>query len=88
MALIANLETNYGETRELYVRINNIEASNHGMPAQALARGFLSREAFQDGKHFVWERQFEFAPDVSGSLWAQGYAALKADPDFANAVDA
>lgn len=88
MALIANLETNFGEPRDLYVRINNVEASNHGMPAQALARGFVSREAFQAGKRFVWERQFEFLPDVSLPMWEQAYVALKSEPEFAASVDA
>lgn len=88
MALIANLETNFGETRELYVRINNVEASNHGFPATGLARGFLNQEAFEAGKPFVWERQFEFGADVSLPMWEQAYAALKAEPEFADAIDA
>lgn len=87
MALKATLDTIYGETRELYVRINNVEASNHGVPAVALARGYLSQQAFDDGKGFVYETTVEFPADVSMPLWQQGYAALKALPEFAEAED-
>ena len=88
MALLANLETLYGETRQLYVRINNAEVSNHGQPAYILVRGFLSKEAFEAGKHYVWEQQCEFQATVADPLWTQGYAHLKALPEFNGAVDA
>lgn len=88
MAVTANLETSYGETRALYVRVNNVEASNHGAPGYALCRGFFSQAAFEEGKPFVWEQTVEFTPDVSQPIWAQAYAALKALPEFADAVDA
>lgn len=77
MAIQANIETMFGEQRELYIRLNNVEVSNHGVPATALARGFLSQAAFQAGKHFVWEGTFEFVSDVSQPLWTQAYAELK-----------
>jgi microcystin degradation protein MlrC len=79
MAILATVETTYGEVRELYVRLNNIEASNHGVAAVALFRGYISSDAFESGKGFVWERSVEFAPDVSKPLWEQAYAAVKAD---------
>ena len=87
MALKATLETSFGETRELYVRINNVEASNHGVKASALARGFLSKDAFEAGKNYVWERSIEFTSDVSRSLWDQAYTALRAESDLVDAVD-
>lgn len=77
MALQATLETSYGETRPLYVRINNVEASNHGVQAVALARGYLSKQAFDERKAYVWEQTIEFTPDVSLPLWEQAYAALR-----------
>lgn len=77
MAIKAKTETSYGETRELYIRLNNVEASNHGVKATALFRGFFSKKAFEDGKSFVWERQVEFDADVSQPLWSQAYAALQ-----------
>lgn len=89
MALKATIETNFGETREIYVRINNVEVSNHGAPANALFRGFLSREAFLAGKSFVFEKELQFTPNLSAPLWEQAYvAAKKDDPLFANATDA
>jgi hypothetical protein len=78
MAIKATLETSYGEERELYIRLNNIEASNHGVTSTAMFRGFLSEEAFNAGKQFLWEHTVEFTPDVSKPLWEQAYKALKA----------
>lgn len=80
MAITAILTTSYGESRELYVRLNNLEASNHGLQATALFRGFISKDAFDAGKGYVWEREVSFAPDVAGNLWPQAYAALKGLP--------
>ncbi|WP_157971050.1 hypothetical protein [Pseudogemmobacter bohemicus] len=66
----------FGEDREVYIRLNNIEANNHGVPALALFRGFISRAAFEAGAHYVWEASVEFASDVTLPLWPQAYAAL------------
>lgn len=82
MAIAATVRTQFGEDREVYIRLNNVEVSNHGIPAQALFRGFLSREAFESGAHYVWEGSVEFAPDVSEALWPQAYAALVAQEGF------
>lgn len=88
MAIHATINTIYGENRPAYIRLNNVEASNHGTRAVALFRGFVSREAFEAGKGFVWEHQVEFTADVSQPIWAQGYAALRALPEMAGAKDA
>lgn len=87
MALQATLETVHGDLRALYIRINHAQVSNHGQPASALARGFVSRAAFEAGKSFVWEQGLTFDADVSQPLWAQAYAALRADPALADAVN-
>ena len=76
MAIKAVVTTPYGEQRELYIRRNNIEASNHGVASHALVRGFISQEAFEAGAHFVWEKEIEFQADVTQPLWQQAYAAL------------
>lgn len=76
MAIKATVTTQFGEDREVYIRLNSIEASNHGVLAQALFRGFLSKAAFESGAHYVWECGVEFAPDVSAPIWPQAYAAL------------
>ena len=76
MAIKATVTTQFGEDREVYIRLNNVEASNHGAASLALFRGFLSQEAFKAGSHYVWEKWVEFAPDVSKPLWHQAYAAL------------
>lgn len=82
MAIQATVTTQFGEDRKVYIRLNNIEASNHGFPATALFRAFLSREAFEAGAHYVWEKQVEFSPDVSKPIWPQAYAALCAEESF------
>lgn len=79
MAIIADVDTGTeegGATRQLYVRLNNVEASNHGAEAHALFRGFASEKAYRTGKRFVWETTITFKPDVSQPLWEQAYAAL------------
>lgn len=76
MAIMAEVETLHGETRKLYIRLNNVEASNHGVKCRALFRGFLSEKAFKEGKHFLWEEYVEFDGDATGKHWEQAYAAL------------
>lgn len=76
MALLAEVETIHGEKRKLYIRLNNVEVSNHGVGSRALFRGFLSEQAFKEQKHFLWEEYIEFKPDVSKPVWEQAYAAL------------
>lgn len=80
MAITAHLPTSFGETRDLYVRLNNLETANHGLPSTALFRGFLSREAFLAGKGYVWEQEVRFTVDPSRPLWEQAYAAIKQLP--------
>lgn len=76
MAIKAVVHTHFGEDREVYIRLNNVEASNHGAVSVALFRGFLSKDAFKAGAHYVWEQNVEFTPDVSKPIWGQAYAAL------------
>lgn len=77
MAIQATVETNFGERRSLYIRINNVETSNHGVKSKVLVRGFLSKEAFLAKKHYVWETAIECQLDINQPLWPQVYAALK-----------
>lgn len=86
MAIKATVETIYGATQEIYIRLNNIEASNHGANSVALFRGFVSEDAFNAGKHFVWEQTVEFKADVSQPLWKQAYSQLK--KELTGALDA
>ena len=88
MAVYNQVETLFGENRTLYIRLNDVEAANHGVSAAARFRGFNSLTAWQDGRPFMWEKVIEFPADVSGNLWQQAYSALKSDPAFAEAEDA
>lgn len=82
MAVKAKVMTMFGEERDVYIRLNNIEANNHGQPAHALFRGFLSKEAFEAKAHYVWEREIAFKANVGLPLWEQAYAALKGLDDM------
>lgn len=77
MAILATVTTDHGEERELYIRLNNMEASNHGVTSFAKFRGFVSQEAFAAGAHYLWERDVEFTANVATPLWQQAYEALK-----------
>ncbi|ALN97537.1 hypothetical protein [Aeromonas sp. ARM81] len=77
MAVNAMVMTKFGEERELYIRVNNIESSNHGVESNALFRGYISQEAFQGGAHYVWENNVSFIADVTIPLWDQAYGELK-----------
>lgn len=87
MAIQAKVKTEYGEDRSLYIRLNNIEASNHGVPCHVKFRGFISKEAFEGGSRYLWEKDIEFLADVNLPLWAQAYDALKTQLDFSGALD-
>lgn len=87
MAIQATVATEYGEDRSLYIRLNNLESSNHGVASKAKFRGFLSQETFADGKHYLWERDIEFVADVSLPLWPQAYEVLKVEAGLLDAVD-
>lgn len=95
MALLANLTTVYGENRELYVRVNSLSSSNHGVASSVLYRGFISEEAYRANGLYVWELELQTMIDVSGAIWTQAYEALKAlpaetedgTPPFADAID-
>ena len=76
MAVFATVETAFGERRELYIRLNNIESSNHGQKTNALFRGFVSKDAFENCKHYIYEVSCEFDADIKEPLWPQAYKAL------------
>lgn len=76
MAILATVKTVYGEDRELYIRVNNVDVSNHGVMARALLRGFISEQSFNDGSHYMYEETIEFNADVSGNIWEQAYNAF------------
>ena len=77
MAVLINLTTSHGETRELYVRLNNVEASNHGVETHALFRSYISREAFKSGANYIDEHPVSFIADVTKPLWEQAFSKLK-----------
>lgn len=85
MGLTVNIETNYGVSQAAYVRLNNMEVSNNGCKAVALFRGYLSKDAYEEGKGYLWEQTIEFDADVTLPLWPQAYAALESFPEFSTA---
>lgn len=87
MALIIRTQTLFGEERDLYVRINNFEQlTNHSEAGadRVLFRGYISKEAFEQRRAFVWELALDAPVDVHAPVWSQAYEALKAyDPTLA-----
>ena len=81
MAILATVTTQYGEDRELYIRLNNMNAYNHGVSAEATFRGFTSKVAFDEGKRYMYEHGIVFMADVSKPLWEQAYSELKKEID-------
>jgi len=76
MAIQAFVATEYGEELDLYIRLNNVEINNHGELSRVKFRGFLSKEAFQNGKRWLWEKDVEFLADVKKPIWEQAYKVL------------
>lgn len=87
MAIQATVNTVYGESRNLYIRLNNMEASNHGEPCNVKFRGFVSQEAFREGSRYLWEVNIDFFADVTLPLWVQAYDALKQKMKLVDALD-
>jgi hypothetical protein len=87
MAVTAKLKTSHGEERDLYVRVNSISTNNHREISLVLFRGFLSKETFQSGASYMWEKELEMHLDVSAPLWPQAYDELKILPEFVDATD-
>lgn len=79
MAIEVTVTNDFGEVGRLYVRLNNVGVSNHSVPSSALLRGFASREAYTSGYRYQYEREIEFAADVTQPIWPQAYAAYKAE---------
>lgn len=68
-----------GRELDLYIRLNSVEASNHGVASSFLFRGFESRDHFVNGDGFLWEYEVTAVIDVSGNIWEQAYALIKDD---------
>lgn len=81
MALQKRVIDDLGRDVELYVRLNSVEISNHGVGGHLLFRGYASKEAFTGGGRFLWEQSLEVSIDVSLPIWAQAYAAIRSDGD-------
>jgi len=77
MAILATVTTEHGEERELYIRLNNMNSSNHGVHSKATFRGFASKASFDEGKRYMYEHEIGFMADVSMPLWEQAYYELK-----------
>jgi hypothetical protein len=94
MAILATVDTSFGESRELYIRLNSFDQlpnrqpdGTFSVPAVARFRGFVSQAAFQGGGGFMFEHLVEFTPPFAGDVRAEAYAALKAEPAFEDAAD-
>lgn len=87
MGIKCTVNTEFGEARELYIRLNNVEVNNHGARSYALFRGFLSKESFESEGKYMWEKRITLHPDVSLSIWEQAYVHLKTMDEITNPID-
>lgn len=85
MAILTKVLTEFGEEKELYLRINSAELSNHGVESTALVRGYLSEQAFKDDLRCMYEDIVTCNVDVSRNVWEQFYSELK--NKYSSAVD-
>jgi hypothetical protein len=86
MGLLVKKELKNGMQGEFYLRVNNVEASNHNTKNFALVRYYASKEAFDSGKNFIEEDGIEFECACSDNLWEKAY--LKLRETYPDAVDA
>lgn len=78
MAILARVETHHGEERELYIRLDHFERlNNHGAPALAVFRGYISKEAFDARAAFVWELGIELEANAPEKPWELAYSELQ-----------
>jgi hypothetical protein len=89
VAIKANVLTDFGDERELYIRVHAFEQlANHGVPAIAVIHGYASKEAWDEGLRigepakFLFQRRIQFPYDAGGDPWPLAYAVLK-EFDFA-----
>lgn len=73
MAIIATIDTNFGETRDLYVRINQAHVSNNGQASTADLLGYISEDAYRRGASPVYESTVRIIIDVTKPSWPQYY---------------
>lgn len=95
MALKATVETKFGETRELYFRINHLPSIPYDgvTDVEVLIRGYIG--SFENGKQYMWSSDEVDDPngvlphmyltfpqsdiDLNGNLREQIYTILKGD---------
>lgn len=78
MAIQGKVETDAGEDRELYIRLIDMDINNHGKPCYGMFRGFVSKDAFENGKQCLWEYEHPIEDvEVTSNLWKQAYESLQ-----------
>ncbi len=94
MAIRGTLVTKFGEERECYIRINNVEnAANHGISWQPRLRAYLVDFTIEASPPYVWasieaglEIECEVDLTIPKSSWDQMYEQIMVNKDFLNAV--
>lgn len=82
MAIQATVRTDFGFEHQLYIRLNNVELSKHD-GAYALFRGFDSKESFESGSRYLYEKEIKFTPDLNRPIHSQSYEQIKSIIDSA-----
>jgi hypothetical protein len=97
MAIQADLTLPSGITvASAYIRLNSIEGLANRQPdgidqpnALARFRAYVSEDAFRSGAFAIegFEREVAFVPTLDADLIPGAYAAIKAEPGFAEAAN-
>jgi len=93
MGIKARVMTKFGEKRDCYVRINNVDDvqnNKDGTTVKPRLRAYL--DSFENGKPYVWDSveadlKLEFIVDISKPLWDQIYEELIKDEAFKSALE-
>lgn len=94
MAIRGSVITKFGEERECYIRINNVEnAANHNVKWKPRLRGYLIDFTVEESPAYVWdsiEEGIEISCNIDVSLqksvWTQMYEQIKIDSIFLSKV--
>jgi hypothetical protein len=86
MALTKTIETSHGLTlNNAYIKI--IEVSGNKSLINILVVSFKDKEASDNGKNYLTQNSYHFAPSLEMNFIMQGYEYLKTLPAFDGAVD-
>ena len=94
MAIRGVLTTKFGEERECYIRINNVEnSSNHNVKWKPRLRGYLVDFTVDESPVYVWDSveeglkiECDVDLNIQESCWSQMYKQIMDNQEFNSIV--